>query len=74
MNYHHDPEIAAKYVHMLYCPEGRAACPAEIAARMGITDQQMSDRAAAEAIGRLVLADPADIPAFAEQLMELLHG
>ena len=74
MNYHHNPEIAARAVHMLYCPEGRPASPEEIATRMGIMPQQQSRSGVLEEIGRRVLADPADIPAFAAKLEGLLRG
>ena len=37
MNYHHDPDLAAWMVHMVYCPTGRAVKAEEIARRMGIS-------------------------------------
>ena len=73
MDYHHDPALAALVVHMAFCPEGRAAKPEEIAARMHIAAQDGSGPEALTAIGRRVLADPSDIPAFSAALAELLR-
>lgn len=73
MNYHHDPGLAAWAIHMIYCPLGRAATPEEIGRRMGISAPAGSGDRILEEIGRRVLADPSDIPAFATALAELLR-
>ncbi len=70
MNYHHDPQLAAWMVHMIYCPIGRTAAPEEIAQRMGIPIPDGSE--ILEEIGHRVLADPEDIPEFAAALSKLI--
>lgn len=73
MNYHHDPALAARIVHMAYCPiEGKVDL-GKIAIRMGISPAGGSGSEMLEEIGRRVLANPADIPAFEAALAELLN-
>ena len=70
MNYHHDPDLAAWMVHMVYCPTGRAVKAEEIARRMGISVPDGSGPL--EAIGRRILVDPEDIPEFVATLNKLI--
>ena len=74
MNYHHDPQLAAWMVHMVYCPIGRTAAPEEIAQRMGIPIPDGSGNRILEEVGQRVLADPADIPDFVAALNKLIGG
>lgn len=72
MNYHHDPGLAAWVVRMLYCPAERIAAPEEIAQRMDISVSCGSGGKILEEIGRRVLADPEDVPAFVAALSKLI--
>ncbi len=72
MNYHHNPNLAARMVHMLYCPAGQAAVPEEIAHRMGIPISDGNGDRILEEVGRRVLADPEDIPDFVATLSKLM--